>query len=450
MKKLKFYQLQKENEGHYELLLDLMIPYYQELDSYKPEQTISEDFIEKISRSSLNMQGDFDRHLELCYLGDDLIGFLYGKVDRQEHKGHKKVGFGYVMEFYVKPEYRKRGYGRAMFYRLENLFAADGVKRMYLNTSTETGVKFWTSLGFIETKEIQPHNNLPIYEKPIGYDVDIFVTNYLLPGYAEKITTFQWHRRNQKTISGLRRFMSDGKFFSDSFSVYAENSEGELVGRLYCLRNQEDKNLWYYGDLAVKPSYRRRKIASRMFEHAKRQLTELGAKSICTYVDPTNVASLALQYSLGFKECPYTQFDNLINDGQIMFTLDIPSSLNVIRATAEEAWFVFRLYSQNKDLLHGEDISYNKWQEILANPDPNESHFIILKGELPVGWLNISSLQGKDTVWISALFIHPDFQGQGIGSFAISFAESFAKEKGFTCVKTHINVDNDFAQKSNF
>jgi ribosomal protein S18 acetylase RimI-like enzyme len=130
MENLNFVQLQKGNQEHYELLENLMIPYNMELNAHKHDPMVTEEFIKKIAFSSLNMQGPSDRHLELCYSGDNLVGFLYGKVDHEDHKGHKKPGFGYVMEFYVKPEYRRTGFGMAMFRRLERLFAADGATSM--------------------------------------------------------------------------------------------------------------------------------------------------------------------------------------------------------------------------------------------------------------------------------------------------------------------------------
>ncbi len=168
---LKFVQLQKENRAHYKLLKNLMIPYHMELNAQRPDPMVTKKLIKKITRGTLNMQGPCDRHLELCYAENDIVGFLYGKVDHEAHKGHKKPGYGYVMEFYVKPEYRRSGYGKAMFRRLESLFAADGATNMYLNTGTETGVAFWTSMGFTATDEIQPHNNMIIYEKKIfAYD----------------------------------------------------------------------------------------------------------------------------------------------------------------------------------------------------------------------------------------------------------------------------------------
>jgi GNAT superfamily N-acetyltransferase len=171
MGKLRFVQLQKGNEEHYALLEGLMLPYDRELDEHRPEPTMTDDQIKDKTRGILNMQGPSDRHLELCYSGNDLVGLLYGKVDHENHRGHVKPGFGYVMEFYVKPEYRRKGYGKEMFHRLEKLFAVDGAKRMYLNADPVTGVPFWTAMGFCPTDEIQPHNNMVIFERPIRDDV---------------------------------------------------------------------------------------------------------------------------------------------------------------------------------------------------------------------------------------------------------------------------------------
>jgi len=166
MNKLIFVQLQKNDEEDYRQLKNLMIPYNRELDIHENRET-AEDFILKITASMLNMLGPYDRHLELCYDGDHLVGFLYGKVDHEGHKGFIKPGFGYIMEFYVKPEFRRKGYGKAMFERLEGLFVSHGAKRMYLTSDPVTGRPFWEAMGFECTKEKSPENRLLIFEKDV-------------------------------------------------------------------------------------------------------------------------------------------------------------------------------------------------------------------------------------------------------------------------------------------
>lgn len=166
MKKLRFVGLEKENEKHYELFESLMLAYNEELDTHHNRETPTE-FIRKVTRSMLNMQGPFDRHLELCYAGNVLVGFLYGKVDHEGHKGYIKPEYGYIMEFYVKPEFRRMGYGKTMFRHLERLFESHGVKRMYLTADPVTGKPFWESLGFAATGEASPENRQMIYEKDV-------------------------------------------------------------------------------------------------------------------------------------------------------------------------------------------------------------------------------------------------------------------------------------------
>ena len=166
MKQLRYVQIEKENEEHYLLLESLMIPYFEELDVHQ-NRTTSKDFVLKFIKGIQSMQGPYDRHLELCYAGEKLIGFLYGKVDHEDHKGFIKPGFGYIMEFYVKPKHRHKGYGKIMFTRLQDWFFSHGIKRMYLTADPVTGKPFWEAMGFHITNEKSPENGLYIYEKEI-------------------------------------------------------------------------------------------------------------------------------------------------------------------------------------------------------------------------------------------------------------------------------------------
>ena len=115
--------------------------------------------------SIVSMSEDKDRFVELCYLGENLIGFAYGKIDREEHRGYVRPGWGYVMEFYVVPQLRRKGIGTAMFHHLESCFKLDGATQMYLTTDTNEGIAFWQHMGFVNTHEKCPENQMEIYEK---------------------------------------------------------------------------------------------------------------------------------------------------------------------------------------------------------------------------------------------------------------------------------------------
>lgn len=169
MKKINFIQIEKNNREHYELFKSLMIPYNNEQDSHNPsKKPLSTKTIIDYTQGMINMQGPIDRHLDLCFVDNKLIGFIYGKVDHTDHLGFIKPNYGYIMEFYIIPDYRRQGYGKAMFNRLESLFETHGVKRMYLTPDSITGVPFWKAMGFEGTREISPVSNSEIYEKEVS------------------------------------------------------------------------------------------------------------------------------------------------------------------------------------------------------------------------------------------------------------------------------------------
>ena len=166
MDNLTFIQIEKGNEQHHKIFKEMMFPYNTEIDSHKGEIT-SDDIIAEITQGMINMQGPHDRHLEIAYCFAVPIGFIYGKVDHEGHKGFIKPGYGFIMEFYVKPEYRRQGYGTAMARHIEFLFANHGVKRMYLTADAVTGEPFWSALGFENTNRVSPENGQYIFEKNV-------------------------------------------------------------------------------------------------------------------------------------------------------------------------------------------------------------------------------------------------------------------------------------------
>ena len=144
----------------------LMYAYIDEMNQHS-ERPLPKEFQKKWIDSILAIQGAPDRHLELCCVEGVPVGFLYGKIDHEDHRGFIKPGYGYIMEFYVTPEQRRKGYGKRMFRRLERLFREDGSEIMYLTADPVTGKPFWEAVGFVNTGERSPENHLYIYERPI-------------------------------------------------------------------------------------------------------------------------------------------------------------------------------------------------------------------------------------------------------------------------------------------
>ena len=172
----------------------------------------------------------------------------------------------------------------------------------------------------------------------------IQISKFLNNELVEQIAQKQWHTTNPVFVNRLRQDVFDEiTNGNDCFGVIALTAKNEVIGRLHCVRNKENIKMWYYGDLFVIPEYRRMGIATQMIEKAKSHLSEIGAQSLCCYVEPDNVASRQLQISVGFSERTFCTFNNFMNDGEIMYELQIVNNFCIIPATVDEAYFVRKL-----------------------------------------------------------------------------------------------------------
>lgn len=275
--------------------------------------------------------------------------------------------------------------------------------------------------------------------------VTISVSEYLTHELIEKIAFMQWQSSEPKNLNGIRRFIYDGKYESDCFNVVAVNSDDEVVGRLFCLRNKENPKRWYHGDLMVTPPYRRMGIAKRMIQTAIQKISELGGEILHAYTAKTHTISLNLHKSSGFIEKTILQFDHLIHgEEQIMLEYIIKNKYNVIPATVDEAGFVMTFYMQNVEALHGKFISFSEWKEILSRDDPYELNFLVCKGAIPVAWvrINIDGLENRDKAWIGMLAVSNNYHRRGVGTYAVKFVEEYVKSRGFAKLGIRTTDDN--------
>jgi len=85
-----------------------------------------------------------------------------------------------------------------------------------------------------------------------------------------------------------------------------------------------------------------------------------------------------------------------------------------------------------------------KWEKALRKNlrDPDEANFILYRGSAPAGWLKLNGLEG-DMAWISELVVHPAHQRQGVGRFAVRYAERFARESGLGRMGLGIHTSPD-------
>lgn len=302
MKDLKFIQLQKDNEEHYKLFESLMIPYNKELDAHRNRVT-PEDFILKITRGMLRMQGPHDRHLELCYENDELVGFLYGKVDHENHKGFIKPGYGYIMEFYVLPECRRKGFGHAMFNRLYGHFASHGTKTMYLTADPVTGKPFWEVMGFADTGILSPENGMPIYEKDISPSYRAELLN------EQHIAFISDLMNSQHILTALHAGHTEPDEWKEFFKT-AQSDQDEINfivfrGSDTCawlkINGLENPEKSWISMLVVDERHRRRGAGKFALEYAEDFIRSKGKNKICVNTTADNIPARNLYSGRGYR-----------------------------------------------------------------------------------------------------------------------------------------------------
>lgn len=462
MNKLKFMQLQKDNKELFDMAKAVWLPFIREVNANDGKDETDDEIVRGL-KMRIDIQGSRkDMHFEIALHDDEVIGISMFAIDLGTVYGLlDEPGYGTVMGFYIKPGHRRRGFGRQFFKHIEAKLREDGANKMYVCPDPVTGEPFWKAMGFSDSGKFDPDDKKPIFIKEITENtlstppqkhcpqiITIQISKFLTNELAKEIAQKQWKTTAPSWVNRSRQYIFDEIINeNDCFGVVATTSNSGVVGRLHCVKNENNSKLWYYGDLFVVPEYRRMGIASQMIRTAMDHLSELGATTLRCYVEPDNIPSRNLQLSVGFSEQPFEAFNDFINDGQIMHEIKIANHLTVIPATENEAYFVRILFVQNKETLNNTDnISLNEWKKLLSADGTDEKHFLVCKGAMPVAYLKINGLESASEAWISMLFVAKKFQHQGIGSFAIKYAEEYAREKGFTTISIQTDENNLPAQ----
>lgn len=255
----------------------------------------------------------------------------------------------------------------------------------------------------------------------------------------DRIADFQWRGSPQ-----AKYWMRETAFQleeSPSFHVVA-TKEGAVVGHLFCMRNDDDSKFWYYGDLAVKEEFRRCGIAQEMIRTALWKILEFDGERVCCFVEKDNVASIALQRKMGFVERPAVPFGLLDTEDQLMFVRDLQKSYEILALDEYGAFFPTVLYRRNREILHGEEIRRTDFQKMLAANDPDEVNVLICDRGAPRAWLKLNGLEDAERGWISMLVVAPRHFREGVGTFAVRYAEEYLGRKGKSVIAIHTTADN--------
>ncbi len=113
---------------------------------------------DKFVQSIIDRQGEIDRWLFLLKHENEYIGFVHMKMDGG------RPGWAAILEFYIAPTRRRRGWGRWLFNRILQVLQARNVEHIWL-WSAPDAEPFWHALGFHETGETE--NGMKVMAKSV-------------------------------------------------------------------------------------------------------------------------------------------------------------------------------------------------------------------------------------------------------------------------------------------
>jgi len=111
---------------------------------------------------SMNSQGG-----NLAYLlfnNDECLGFIQFRVEQTEHWFITEK-FGFIREFWIRAEYRNKGFGNTLLKKAEEYFIEQGILKTLL--TTDTSAAFYVSNGYKVSQSYKALNNDSVYSKDL-------------------------------------------------------------------------------------------------------------------------------------------------------------------------------------------------------------------------------------------------------------------------------------------
>ena len=109
---------------------------------------------------SMNSQGG-----NLAYLlfnNGECLGFIQFRIEQTEHWFITEK-FGFIREFWIRPDDRNNGFGKTLLKKAEEYFVEQGICKTLL--TTDTAAAFYVKNGYKEVKSYKALNDDSVYSK---------------------------------------------------------------------------------------------------------------------------------------------------------------------------------------------------------------------------------------------------------------------------------------------
>ena len=168
MEELRFIQLRKDDPELFAMAREVWLPFIQETDAHDGIEETDEEILNGLEKRIAIQGTRNDMHFELALLGDAVIGIAMFAIDLGTIYGILDApGYGTVMGFYIKPNHRRKGFGRLFFQHIQAVLKDDGAPKLYVCPDSVTGIPFWLAMGFADSGKRDPDVEMPIYIKDI-------------------------------------------------------------------------------------------------------------------------------------------------------------------------------------------------------------------------------------------------------------------------------------------
>lgn len=126
----------------------LFLPYFQELEANEPQPLSPQVITGKILPFVLSQWEKGIIRIDLCLAEDNAFGFAIYQIDAPESDWCKRPGWGFIREFYIRPENRRKGFGHAMAAHVAAALKDMGTAQVYL--TSDNAMAFWQRCGFTD------------------------------------------------------------------------------------------------------------------------------------------------------------------------------------------------------------------------------------------------------------------------------------------------------------
>ncbi len=106
-------------------------------------------------------------HFYALYFEGKIIGFAFFGITDGIKSFCIPEDCGKITDFYIAPEFRRKGFATKMNCCIENIFRRDGITNVLLAPGPIIGVQFFKSVGYVDAGIIDADAKLPVYTKKL-------------------------------------------------------------------------------------------------------------------------------------------------------------------------------------------------------------------------------------------------------------------------------------------